>query len=160
MALLEEKPRSANAVAHVNCDLMVVNQANFDQMIKTQPQLITKLTIVLAERIWTCYRRLTNTLIDEPLNRMYDMLLILLEKKRINLSIKGPYTFDFGTNELFKMIRFTPNEGSDALKKVLKSHFVKIEKDSLTVQDVPDFSKHVSFIRKKLEKDKERRNGQ
>jgi CRP-like cAMP-binding protein len=157
MALLEEKPRSANAVAHENCDLMVVNQANFDEMIKTQPQLITKLTIVLAERIWTCYRRLTNTLINDPLDRMYDMLLIQLEKKRINLNIKGPYTFDFGTNELFKMIRFSSDEGGDALKKIMKSHFVKIEKDSITIQDVPDFSKHVSFIRKKLEKDKERR---
>jgi hypothetical protein len=88
------------------------------------------------------------------------MLLIQLEKKRINLNVKGPYTFDFGTNDLFKMIRFSPDEGGDALKKIMKSHFVKIEKDSITVQDVPDFSKHVSFIRKKLEKDKERRKEQ
>jgi CRP-like cAMP-binding protein len=160
MALLEEKPRSANAVAHEKCDLMVINQTNFSQMIKTQPQLVTKLIVMLAERIWTCYRRLTNTLIDDPLNRMYDMLLIQLERKRVNLNAKGPYTFDFGTNELFKMIRFSPDEGGDALKKVLKSHFVKIEKNSITVQDVPEFSKHVSFIRKKLEKDREIRNGQ
>jgi CRP-like cAMP-binding protein len=160
MALLEEKPRSANAVAHEECELMVINQTNFDQMILTQPQLGTKLTIVLAERIWTCYRKLVNTLIDEPLDRMYDMMLIQLENKRVNLDIKDSYTFDYGPDELFKMIGFSSNEGNDALKKVLKSHFVRIEKDNIIVHDVPDFSKHVSFIRKKLERDKERRNEQ
>jgi CRP-like cAMP-binding protein len=135
---------------------MVVNQANFDQMIKTQPQLITKLTTLLAERIWTCYRKLKNTQIIDPLNRLYDMLLIQLERKRINLDVKGPYTFDFGTQELLHMIGVSNGEGSETLKKMLKSHFVKIVEDRITVHDVFEFSKHVSFIRRKLEKDKEK----
>jgi CRP-like cAMP-binding protein len=156
MALLESKPRSASAVAHEKCDLMVVNQSNFDQMIKTQPQLITRLITVLAERIWTCYRKLTNTQIDDPVNRLYDMLLIQLEKKRINLDIANPYSFDFGYKELLKMLGYSNDEGADTLKKILKSHFVKIVQDKIIVQDVFDFSKHVSFIRRKLEKDKEK----
>jgi CRP-like cAMP-binding protein len=156
MALLEAKPRSASAVAHENCDLMVVNQANFDQMIKTQPQLITRLITLLAERIWTCYRRLTNTQINDPLNRLYDMLLIQLEKKRIHLGIKDPYTFDFGTQELITMIGFSNGEGKDTLNKLLKSQFIKIVKDRITVQNVFEFTKHVYFIRRKLEKDKKK----
>jgi CRP-like cAMP-binding protein len=156
MALLEAKPRSASAVAHERCELMVVNQTNFDQMIKTQPQLITRLITLLAERIWTCYRRLTNTQINDPVNRLYDMLLIQLEKKRINLDIAGPYSFDFGSKELLKMLGFSNGEGGETLKKMLKGHFVKIAQDKITVQDVFDFSKHVSFIRRKLEKDMEK----
>jgi CRP-like cAMP-binding protein len=156
MALLESKPRGASAVAHDKCNLMVVNQANFEQMIKTQPQLIAKLTTLLAERIWTSYRQLENTQITDPLNRMYDMLLIQLEKKRINLDNRGSYTFDFGTNELFKMLGFSNGGDGDTLGKMLKSHFVRIVKDKLVVQDVFEFSKHVSFIRRKLEKDKEK----
>jgi CRP-like cAMP-binding protein len=156
MALLEEKPRGASAVAYEKCDLMVVNQANFDQMIKTQPQLITKLTTLLAERIWTSYRQLTNTLITDPQNRMYDMLLIQLEKKKINLDSRGSYTFDFGAKEMFNMIGLSYVEGGDALAKMLKSNHIKIVKDKIVVQDVFDFSKHVSFIRSKLEKEKEK----
>jgi hypothetical protein len=55
------------------------------------------------------------------------------------------------------MVGFSSED--DTLKKMLKSHFVKIEKDSITVQDVFEFAKHVSFIRKKLEKDKEKVKG-
>jgi CRP-like cAMP-binding protein len=156
MALLEAKPRSASAMAHEKCDLMVVNQTNFDQMIKTQPQLITRLITVLAERIWTCYRKLTNTQISDPVNRMYDMLLIQLERKHINLDVRGSYTFDFGTKELLHLIGVSSSEGNDTLKKMLKSHLVKIAEDKITVQDLFEFSKHVSFIRRKLEKDKNR----
>jgi CRP-like cAMP-binding protein len=156
MALLEEKPRGASALAYEKCDLIVVNQANFDQMITTQPQLITKLTSLLAERIWTSYRQLANTRINDPLRRMYDMLLIQLEKKRINLDTKGPYPFDFGIKELLNMIGLPAGEGGEALKKMLQSNYVKIAQDKITVQDVFEFSKHVSFYRKKMEDEKDR----
>ena len=56
MALLENKPRSASAIAHSDCKLMVVNLANFNQMVTTQPQLISRLTTTLAERLWSMYR--------------------------------------------------------------------------------------------------------
>jgi CRP-like cAMP-binding protein len=157
MALLEAKPRSASAVAHEQCDLMVVNQANFDQLIKTQPQLITRLITLLAERIWICYRKLINTHINNPLYRMYDMLLIQLENLRVNVAVRGPYTFEFGTKELLNMIGLPSGEGGETLKKMMKSHFVKIVQDKITIQDVFEFSKHVFFIREKLEKEKERR---
>ena len=44
MALLENKPRSASAIANEDCSLMAVNKANFERMVQTQPQLITRLT--------------------------------------------------------------------------------------------------------------------
>jgi CRP-like cAMP-binding protein len=156
MALLESKPRGASAVAHEDCELMVVNRANFDEMIKTQSQLITKLTTMLAERIWTSYRQLANAQMSEPLRRMYDMLLIQLEKKRVNLDGKGSYTFDFGPKELLNMIGISYEMGGEALNKFLQSNFLKITQDKITVQDVFEFSKHVSYYRKKLEVDKER----
>ena len=44
MALLENKPRSASGIAHEDTTVMVVNRANFQRMVQTQPQLITRLT--------------------------------------------------------------------------------------------------------------------
>jgi CRP-like cAMP-binding protein len=156
MALLESKPRGASALAHEDCELMVVNRANFDEMIKTQTQLITKLTTLLAERIWTSYRQLANAQMSDPLRRMYDMLLIQLEKRRINLDGKGSYAFDFGPKELLNMIGISYELGGEALNKFLQSHFLKITQDKIIVQDVFEFSKHVSFYRKKMEVEKER----
>ena len=61
MALLENKPRSASAIAHEECVLMVVNRKNFDMMVATQAQLIARLTTTLAERLWAQHRQLTNS---------------------------------------------------------------------------------------------------
>jgi hypothetical protein len=37
---------------------MVVNHANFNLMISDQPQLIAKITTILANRIWSIYKQL------------------------------------------------------------------------------------------------------
>ena len=82
MALLEDKPRSACAIVNENCRLMVVNRQNFDQMVSTQPQLISRLTTTLSERLWSMYRQLDNALLCQPLYRAVDMLALQLEKAR------------------------------------------------------------------------------
>ena len=85
MALLENKPRSANAIAHSDCRLMVVNHENFNQMVSTQPQLISRLTTTLAERLWSMYRQLDNANLRDPFHKMIDMLSLQLEKQRIDI---------------------------------------------------------------------------
>ena len=73
MALLENKPRSASAIAKTDCTLMVVNRHNFNTMVSTQPQLISRLTTTLGERLWSMYRQLDNANIQNPLEKMIDI---------------------------------------------------------------------------------------
>ena len=61
MSLLEDKPRSASAIAYEDAVLLAVNKANFKRMASTQPQIITRLTQLLSERIWFVYKQLSNT---------------------------------------------------------------------------------------------------
>ncbi|MDR2470617.1 MAG: cyclic nucleotide-binding domain-containing protein, partial [Treponema sp.] len=110
MALLESRPRAACAVAYEDCQLMAVNRANFERMVSTQPQIVARLTTLLAERIWFIYKQLANTLIGDPVGRMYDALLIQLEKIRVAISTAS-YTFDFGPKELVNMVGIPQNEG-------------------------------------------------
>jgi len=82
MALLENKTRSASAIAQENCKVMVVNQKNFNHMVSIHSQLISRLTITFADRLWAMYRQLSNTRFREPLHKAIDMLSIQLEKDR------------------------------------------------------------------------------
>jgi CRP-like cAMP-binding protein len=150
MALLESKPRTACAVANEECQLMAVNRTNFDQMIKTQPQLITRLTTMLAERIWMSFKQLANTRISDLLGRMYDMVLIQLECKRVNLNAKIPCVFEFGGDELIHMVGFSQNDGSMALQKMLQNRYVEIVQEKLCVTNVTEFSRQAYYYRKKL----------
>jgi CRP-like cAMP-binding protein len=154
MALLEAKPRAANAVAYVDCVVLAVNRANFTQMISTQSQIIARLTTLLAERLWLIYKQLANTLLTEPLARMYDAMLIQLEKQRVNLDSTQPYPFAFGPKELINMVGLPPKEGEKVLRQLMENRKIQILKGKMYAVEIAEVGKQAEYYRKmhKIEK--------
>ena len=148
MALLESKPRAASAVAYENCQLMAVNRDNFQHMIQTQPQLIARLTTLLAERIWLIYKQLSNTQINDPLGRLYDMLQIQIDKKKVDINTVTNFSFDFGLKELINMVGFTQGEGAIAGKKMMENKTFQIMNDKLFIKDVKEIIKQNGYYKK------------
>jgi len=148
MALLEAKPRAASAVAYEDCQLMAVNRANFDLMIKTQPQLVARLTTLLADRIWLIYKHLANTLLSDPLGRMYDALLIQLEKNRVPLDSNSPYTFDFGPRELAGMVGFHITDVNVIMKKMFDNGTISLKSSKLHAASVKEIFKQTEYHKK------------
>ena len=158
MALLESKPRAASATAYEDCQVLAVNRANFERMIGTQPQIITRLTTLLSERIWFIYKQLANTLISDPLGRMYDALLIQLEKKQISINTTQPFTFDFGPKELANMVGLPPAEGNMVLRKMMENKKIQIVSDKIYAVDVSEITKQSEYFRKMQKIEKARRD--
>ncbi|MCL2764869.1 MAG: cyclic nucleotide-binding domain-containing protein [Treponema sp.] len=156
MALLESKPRAAGAVAYEDCQLMAVNKENFQQMIKSQPQLIARLTTLLSERIWLIYRQLANTQINEPLGRMYDMLQIQIDKKKIDVATVTNYSFDFGIKELANMVGLSQGDITVIGRKLLENKTFQIMNDKLFVRDVKEIAKQNAYYRKMQQLEKTR----
>ena len=156
MALLESKPRAAGAVAYEDCQLMAVNRENFQVMIKSQPQLIARLTTLLSERIWMIYRQLANTKISDPLGRMYDMLQIQIDKKKVDVSNVTNYVFDFGLKELANMVGFSQGEGVLAGKKLMENRTFQLLNDKLFIKDLKEIIKQNSYYRKMQQLEKSR----
>ena len=148
MALLENKPRSASAIAHDGVTLLAVNRSNFQKMIQGQPQLITRLTILLSERIWFIYNQLANTLIKDPLGRLYDYLWLQLEKNRIPISRGSSYTFEFGPKELVNMVGLSAAEGSELIKKLFENKRLKMMENKIYTSDVEEIKKQAEYYKK------------
>jgi CRP-like cAMP-binding protein len=159
MALLESKPRAACAIAYEDCQLLTVNRANFTNMVGNHPQLIAKLTTLLAERIWFIYKQIANTQVKDPLGRVYDALLIQLEKNRIDSKIAQSYVFDFGPKELLNMVGISSAESAPIIKKLLDNNKIKVVKDRLYTLDVWEISKQTEYFRKMQRIEKSRRTG-
>lgn len=79
MALLEEEPRSASAIAITNVKLLEFNKESFEILIQRQPQLVFNLLVIFAKRIYDAKRRLKNLLIEDPTTRVIDVFLMLTE---------------------------------------------------------------------------------
>jgi hypothetical protein len=156
MALLESKPRAAGTVAYENCQLMAVNRENFQQMIKTQPQLIARLTTLLSERIWMIYRQLANTQITEPIGKLYDMLQIQLDKKKIDISSATNFSFDFGLKELINMVGLGQGDAAIFGKKLMENKAFQIMNDKVFVKDVKEIAKQNAYYKKMQQLEKTR----
>jgi CRP-like cAMP-binding protein len=149
MAILESIPRGASAIAYEDAQVMVVNNSNFELLIKTQPALISHITSILAKRIWLVYKKITNTQIEDPMGRMLDMLFIQLEKKRVNVNVRELYIFDFGPKELINLIGLTPVEGNIAIQKLLKTKYISLVQERIAIKDMFEFFKQANFYRSK-----------
>lgn len=147
MALLENKPRSASAIARTDCVLMVVNRSNFNQMVSTQPQLIFKLTITFAERIWSMYRQLENAALLDPVAKMVDMLSLQLEKQKIDLNSRSLQT-DFTPQDIANMCALSENAAPRAIYDFQEYHNVKIMGGKILIKDVQELFKQAAFYRK------------
>ena len=156
MALLENKPRSATAVAYGNVTVLAINKENFEGMVQAQPQLAVKLITLLSERIWTAYRQLANLLIVDPIGRSYDMLLTLVEKKQIPIQSKMSYTYDIGSKELSNMLGFAPADAEKNIFQLLQNKIFRLDGGRLTCLDLLELHKQVQFFRKKTAMERKR----
>jgi CRP-like cAMP-binding protein len=162
MALLESKPRSASAIAFEDCQVMVVTRANFQGMTASQPQIVGRLTQLLAERIWFIYKQLANVLLENPVERVYDALLMQLEKNRIPIEKKSSCTFNFGPREFATMVGISQVDIGIVLQKLMHentAHSVQIDAttEKIKVTDALDILNQCTFYRNSRKREATRR---
>jgi CRP-like cAMP-binding protein len=156
MALLDNKPRSASAITFGEVGAMAINKSNFEIMVQAQPQLATKLIQLLSERIWTAYRQLENLMIRDMIGRIYDTLLIQIEKQKLKIGPKIVHNFEFGTKELINMVGLPPEKGDVMMVQLLEDKHIMLEQGKIICTDLQELEKTVQFFRKKSAMERKR----
>jgi CRP-like cAMP-binding protein len=139
MAILEDEPRSAGAIAQKdNTVLMAMSKRNFEFMAQTHPAIINRLSGILSKRIWFSYKQLSNATLKDPIGRAYNYLIIVLEKNNnLDHISDRPYSFDFGPEELMKMAFVPADQHGVVTREILKSGLVSLyNNEKLVVKDV------------------------
>jgi CRP-like cAMP-binding protein len=145
MALLESKPRAACAIAFEDTVLIAVNQQNFEGVASSQPQLVAQLTTLLSDRIWFSYRQLANANITDPQGRLYDQLLIQLEKQHIPLDNHVSYIFNFGPKELLNMVGISVQDGMPLITKMTANGRITPTDNRIHIADITEIVKHAEY---------------
>ncbi|MCB1158647.1 MAG: cyclic nucleotide-binding domain-containing protein [Leptospiraceae bacterium] len=155
MAILDNAPRSASAIAFGDVDLLAINKANFEGMVKKQPQLATKIITLLSERIWHAYKQLANLMITDPAGRIADTLLTLVEKNRIKVGPKVAHTYDVGVRDVLKMVGLAENRDERIFLDLLaKNKFLKLDQGKIRCLDLHELEKLVNYYKKKSQMEK------
>ncbi|MFH0975454.1 MAG: cyclic nucleotide-binding domain-containing protein [Spirochaetota bacterium] len=156
MSLLDNKPRNASAISFGDVNLMAITKANFEEMVHMKPQLAIKIISILSERIWTAYRQLENLTIKDPMARIYDTLLLQLEKQKIPIHQHQPHNFEFGTNELLQLVGVPHEKGGPYINQLLEDKFFTLESGKLVCKNLEELEKSVQYFKKKAMMDKKR----
>ncbi|MBQ9207528.1 MAG: cyclic nucleotide-binding domain-containing protein [Treponema sp.] len=159
MALLENKPRSANAIATEDCVLMSINMQNFNQMVSTQAQMVDRLTTTLSERLWSMQRQLGNTLLrSNPVAQMTDMLALQIEKMRIPVGKGSQFMTNFTAEDIATMCGLSKNDQARYLYTFMKTPIIKIEKGKILIPDCLELLKQAEFYRKQVQRQNQNQN--
>jgi len=156
MALLENKPRTASAIAVGDVVVLRVNKANFEVMVVQKPQIATRLIQLLSERIWIAFKQLENLVIKTPLARVYDTLLTQIEKQRIPIEHKSSFTFELGPKEIINMLGFTPAEGENVINQVFQNKKFVLVNGKIHCSDLEELKKQVDYFKKMEEMERKR----
>jgi len=155
MAMLEDKPRAATAEIYEDSTLLAVNRANFTNLINEQPEMVVRMTTLMSERIWLLYRQLANTLIENPVGRIYDALLIQLEKDRLDLNSNMPYMCNFGFKELAGMAGISERESNELYKEISAAKKISLNNDKVLVNNVSGVVREAEYHRRAQKMGKE-----
>ncbi|MDR2510010.1 MAG: cyclic nucleotide-binding domain-containing protein [Spirochaetaceae bacterium] len=149
MSILESKPRSACAISSGDSTLMVVHKQNFEGMAAAQPQIISRLTQLLAERIWFGYKQLENAAIKDPLGRCFDYLFMHLERNNFQTGPRTTYIFPFGLEELAKMASIPEQDIRNVSRQILQNKKFTVNADGkIFVSEVTELEKLSEFYKK------------
>ena len=102
----------------------------------------------MSERMWFIYKQLANTLLDNPVGKLYDSLLIQLEKNRVNIRPKETYSFNFGTQELMHMVGLNKQEGNQAISEMMANKRLEAMDNKIFCSDVDEIQKQAEYYRK------------
>ena len=149
MALLENKPRSATAIAKDECTLMTINKANFTQMVSTQAQLIAKLTTTFSERLWAMHRQLANSILsNNPIAKMTDILALEIEKLRVKMGKGVSYQTNLTIDDVATMCGLSKQQQARSMFDFTNSPLVKVVKGKIYIPDCLELVKQAIFYRK------------
>jgi CRP/FNR family transcriptional regulator len=157
MSLLDNKPRSASAIAFGPTKLMVVSKANFEPTVQGHPEIATKIIELLSERIWLIYKQLQNILIPDPLGKIYDAMYTQLQKARVTIKEGIPYVFDFGPEELIKFTGISSQDGKLHIKHLLDNdRTISVVDGKINCRDISSIEKAIKVIKRNLELERRR----
>ena len=143
MAILEEQPRSATAVAIETVKTLHFKRENFVTLVTSQPQLALKLLIIFSNRIYDAKRRLMILLLEDPQAKIADTFIMLAEKMVEGQNVREA-TLDIDVDGLSHWCAEPLEEIQSILESWAKMGKIELYDDKIEINNLNDFRRIVS----------------
>jgi CRP-like cAMP-binding protein len=149
MAILENSPRSASAVATGEVKLMRFDKDNFESLMTGNPQIAMKLLKVFVKRIYDAKRRFMILKLEDRHARVADVFLMLDETAPDDDTPKTQDSRIYNTSieNIARWAGLTLAEAKDELSYFAKQNRISLRSDKIIVNNISYFSRLVSTVR-------------
>ncbi|MDR2258220.1 MAG: Crp/Fnr family transcriptional regulator [Treponema sp.] len=149
MAILENSPRSATAIALDVVKVLEFNAQNFEILMLGNPQIALKLLRMFAKRIYDSKRRFMILTLDEPQAKIADVFLMLDESQTSLDRTTERREFKTTVDDIAHWAGMSIAETREILGHFVTQRRMEMYPDRIVVKNINDFSRFVNSRRKK-----------
>ena len=153
MAILEEAPRSASAIALDKVEVLEFNKKNFEILMRGNPQIAMKLLMTFVKRIYDQKRRFMILTLPDPQSKIADVFLMLYESLSVLQQNEAKITEDIVIDSTVEDISHWCGLSIAECKQVI-AYFtaqrkIEVQNNKFIIKNINDFQRLVNSRRKK-----------
>lgn len=149
MAILDNSPRSASAIAYDDVTALEFNKENFEILMKGNPAIAMRLLKTFVRRIYAQRRRFMILTIEDRPARIADVFLMLDETQPSLDRTTEMRTFDTTLEEVARWAGLSKEETEDNMRKFIDQGRISVYDDRIVVQNMTDLTRYVNTRRSK-----------
>jgi CRP-like cAMP-binding protein len=149
MAILENSPRSATAIALDAVKVLEFNRQNFEILMLGNPQLALKLLKMFTKRIYDSKRRFMILTLDEPQAKIADVFLMLDESQPNIDRSSERREFKATVDDVAHWAGMNVTQAREILGHFVTQRRLDLYPEKIVVKNINDFSRFVNSRRKK-----------
>ena len=127
IALLDGRPRTADALAFTDCTLMVLERRDFLPLLREQPDIAVKLLEILCARVRRTTEQVEEIMFLDLEGRLAKALL------RLEKSLQAPYRIAITQRALSEIVGVSREETNKQLQLWSKDNIVRLERGGIVV---------------------------
>lgn len=151
MAILEDSPRSATAIALDSVKVLEFNRANFEVLLLGNPQIALKLLKLFTKRIYDQKRRFMILTLEDPQAKIADVFLMLDETQPSAEHETEKREFKSTVEDIAHWAGMSSDQAKEVINHFVNQRRVELFNDRIVVKNISDFSRFVNSRRKKLD---------
>lgn len=147
MAILEEAPRSASAIALDAVKALEFNRENFEVLMMGNPQIALKLLKLFTKRIYDQKRRFMILTLEDIQARVADVFLMLNETNAQSNEETNAREFRSTIEDIAHWAGMSPEKCREILNHFASQRRIELYPDRIVVQNINDFARFVQSRR-------------
>jgi len=148
MAILENEPRSATAIAIDKIKALRFNKENFNLLLQANPQMALKLLKIFSNRIYDAKRKLMILTLPDLESKISDVFLMLAENKNISPKTTDTITFNSTIEEIANWCGEKVNKVKEVLLNFADTGKIQIYEDRIVLKNLYEMFRMVQSKRK------------